>query len=311
MKAERRHQLKTNELAQKLSELPAYLREHGKYLVLVVVGLVVVLVIAGFVWRQRGRSAQKQNQQLQQAFADFSDLQAQAMQRARIEPAEEDAPVTISATYDPAAVVGSLQQLSQEAQGKPIRMTSLLQEAEVVRSELFLSTRPLPQAQKEQIRQKAGQLYRQVIQEYATYPVAVGLARLGLAELAEDEGNWREAESVYREISEDKDGFYAGTSLPAQAKHRLNMATENARPLRMDLLVVKGPQESLAAVPLGGMDAAGTASPQMNAAEEVPYGPLPQGSTDSVEPAKPDESTEPAASDAPDEASDAGDNPQP
>ena len=55
MKAEERHRLKTNELAESLQHLPEYLRKHGsKILTWVIVGLIVVVSVSWYFRSRKG-----------------------------------------------------------------------------------------------------------------------------------------------------------------------------------------------------------------------------------------------------------------
>jgi hypothetical protein len=54
MKAQRRHELKTNTLAQQLERLPFTLREHGGKILLAVIAVLLIIVLAVSAGRRGG-----------------------------------------------------------------------------------------------------------------------------------------------------------------------------------------------------------------------------------------------------------------
>ncbi len=221
MRAEERHRLKTNELAQKLSELPEYLRKHIKLISVGVVAVVVICIVGGFWWSARKKSYSRRNEELQGLFPQIVQIQYNAARAAQDPKAQSEA------TYNISSLLGALGNLSSEAQGTPIGMMALLQQADLKRSELYYTHRLLLDQEKEQICRASEKLYQQILSEYGDHAQAVGTAQLGLALVAEDRGDWEKAKKKYEEILAEKDGKLTGTTFPLLAQRRLRMINED------------------------------------------------------------------------------------
>jgi len=222
MRADERHRLKTNELAQKLSELPEYLRRHSKIISIGVVAVVVVCVVGGFWWSARKKTQSQRNEELQGLFPQIVQVQYSAARAA------QDSKTQSETTYNISSLLGALGNLSSEAQGTPIGMMALMQQADLKRSELYYSHRLLSDQDRENICRASESLYNQILSEYPNHALAVGMAKLGLALVAEDRGDWEKAKKTYEEILVGKDGKLAGTTFPLLAQRRLRLIDEIA-----------------------------------------------------------------------------------
>jgi len=226
MRAEERHRLKTNELAQKLSELPVYLRKHSKLISIAAAVLVVLCVVGGFWWNSRTQAYHRRNEQLQGIFPQINQIQIMAANAAQ-DPGSDDKSVA-SGEYNTLGLLGTLNSLSSEAKGTSLGMAALMQQADLKRSELYYINRRLSAQEREKICRDAENLYNQILNRYGKYPLAVGMAKMGLALLAEDRGDWTKAKITYEEILAQKDDKLAGTMFPFQAKRRLSMIDDIA-----------------------------------------------------------------------------------
>lgn len=223
MRAEDRHRLKTNELAQKLSELPEYLGKHSKTISIVLATAVVVCVV-GYFWRSAQNKAYlRQNEAFQELFPQIAQAQNNAATAAQDPKAQSE---TNSYTID--AILGTLANVSAKTQGTPLGMMALLQQADLKRSELYYSNRLLSDEERENICRTAESLYNQILSQYPNYPQALGTAKLGLALVAEDRGDWEKAKAVYEDILAETDGKLAGTSFPLLAQKQLRRIDEIA-----------------------------------------------------------------------------------
>lgn len=224
MRAEDRHRLKTNELAQKLSELPEYLRKHSKIISIGVVSAVAICVVGGFWWSARKKAYGRQNDELQGLLPQITQVQNDAVQTAQDPEAQSE----VNPQHKIATILGTLDNLSSEAKGTPVGMMALLQQADLKRSELYYSDRLLSDQEQENICRAAENLYNQILSRYPNYAQAVGMAKLGLALVAEDRGAWDMAKKTYEKIIAETDGKLAGTTFPLLAQRRLQMIDEIA-----------------------------------------------------------------------------------
>ena len=184
----------------------------------------MVCVAGGFWWNARKKGQQRRNEELQSLFPLITQVQILAVRAAQ----DPGAKPTSGTSYNPSSVLDSLQNLSTDAKGTGVGMTALMQQAELKRSELYYTNRKLTDEMRNGICQEAETLYNQILQEYGDYAVAVGTAKLGLALVAEDRGEWDKAKKAYQEILAEQDGKLAGTTSPLQAKRRLRKRDEMA-----------------------------------------------------------------------------------
>jgi hypothetical protein len=278
MKAEERHRLKTNELAQKLSELPDYLRKHSKYITIGIAVVVVVCVAGGFWWSARKKGQQSRNEELQSLFPQITQVQILAVRVAQ----DPGAKPTSGTSYNTSSVLGSLQNLSTDAKGTGVGMTALLQQAELKRSELYYTNRELTDAMRDGICREAETLYNQILQQYGDHAVAVGTAKLGLALVAEDRGQWDKAKKAYQEILAEQAGKLAGTTYPLQAKRRLRKIDEIA--IEIDFPYIEPVEEIIKPTTTSLLDAEGSPGKPSSTIEpikiEIPEAPKPKLETE-------------------------------
>jgi len=223
MKAERRHQLKTNELAESLGELPQYLRDHGAKIV--TVAIVVLAAVVAAYWffgsRKKALSARHAAVQEQIVQLDLAQL-TMAGQAARRLKGEADE-MFGTAPYDTDDLAKRLQAIAQEAPQTATGMLALIYQAEAVRSQLLFTERTLSLGEREQLCKEATDLYNDLLAEYPNDTTAVGMGKMGLALLAEEQGQWDSARQRYEEIVTLGQETLAGTVFPRQAARRLAM----------------------------------------------------------------------------------------
>ena len=275
MRAEERHRLKTNELAQKLSELQEYLRKHSKLISIGIVAVVLLCVVGGFWWNARKKSYSRRNDELQDLLPQIVQIQYSATQAAQDPKAQSEA-----YSYNVSSLLGALGNLSSEVQGTPVGMMALLQQADLKRSELYYTHRLLSEQEREQICLASENLYQQILSEYGDYAQAVGTAQLGLALVAEDRGEWEKAKKKYEEILAEKDGKLTGTTFPLLAQRRLRMIDEIAISIEFpDIEPEPEPKEpkKKAAISNEKVDVRKSLEPIKF---EIPKAPVPQVKTD-------------------------------
>ena len=247
MKAEERHRLKTNELAETLAELPQYVRTHRSKIITVAIAVVVVLV-AGVLWRRaKASKIESETRELQVLLMQAERMQYQAAWQASPQASDEE----IATIYDPAALTTSLASLAADPAGKSLGAAALVYQAELARSKLLFSDLEISQADRDAICQRADALYNMVLRDYAQMTWAVGMAKLGLGLVAEEQGQFDKAAQVYQEILDQAEGAFAATIYPAQAARRLAGLDDLAEPIEFaaerpvaDEPVVSAPSEA-------------------------------------------------------------------
>ena len=232
MKAQDRHKLKTNELAESLKELPEYWHKHGNKIVTVGIAA-LVLVVAGLWWHNTKTTAARGRLDLLQSLLTRKSLmQLQAAQAAQLgEAGSSDPTAALQAPYNAGPVAASLATLAQEEPDGGLGITALIQQADAIRSNLVFSNRATEPQLARQQRDRAAHIYEDILQRYPDKPAAVGASRLGLALLAEDKADWATAKGNYEEIIAQADGLLTGTVYPTLAQRRLQLLDEFSEPI--------------------------------------------------------------------------------
>jgi len=229
MKAEERHRLKTNRLAELLSETPEYLRKYMTHIITALVILAVAGVVLSWWWSARIKARQERAGQLQELINKGELMQLLAAYKNRIE-ADSSNTQGMPKTYNPEAIETGLGTIAEASAGSSVGMMALLQKAQTIRSILLFSDMPISQQQRQYICQQAQQFYKRLLQEYPRDKSAVGNARLGLGLVAEEEGDWGKAKQIYQEMAADNE--LAGTIFPMEAQRRLELMSNIEKPIQ-------------------------------------------------------------------------------
>ena len=224
MKAERRHELKTNALARGLEAMPFYLQQHGAK----ILGVLVVAILVFALLRYRA-SSERQNLQmagesLSQARAVIAELQdlggygttsvpeiARSARQAldNIPPATDD-PTILAETL---VARGDLNWALANRIERPEAATQPSERIEESSDELL---------------QRAENAYKEVLAKYPAQTLAVASARFGLAAIAENRGDWEAAGQQYEAVRDDET---LGQAFTEQAKLRLENLDEIKNPM--------------------------------------------------------------------------------
>jgi len=231
MRAEERHKLKTNELAESLSELPDYLRQHGNKILTGVI-IILVLVLGFFWWRNAQASAREENiARLNDLLAQKTLLQGLTVQQAQMEKSNDEQ----SLPYNAADLAGGFKAVAEKAAGNPMALIAMKEQAEALRSQLLYSSQPITDEQRKTLCTQAEGIYEQMKNGFPNSSQALGIANLGLALLAEEQGNWDKAREIYQQMVADGQTRLAGTMYPVQAQLRLKRIDEISQPIEFPL----------------------------------------------------------------------------
>jgi len=186
MKARRRHELKSHELADSLEQLVQFLREHGSK---VLTGLVVVVLAASvgfYLYRNRQISRQQGWQQ----------LYASGTRSGQVRPDD-------------------LQRLAEQTSDEKLAALAWKRVGDMLLAEYLFAD----EADRPDIARRAQQAYQTVLDRYSDNALAAGGARMGLAILRENLGQWDAAKKDYEQLAADRS--LAGLALSGLASQRL------------------------------------------------------------------------------------------
>ena|GEM_PF-259809 len=217
MKAEHRHELKSNELAEWLTHLPQWTKEN----LLTVIGVLVIIGAATAFYLWRGLNQKMLARKQLRLTTLVSQLGQSKMQI--LNQAEQGRDLSYI-LLEPA---GALKGFADEAGDGAMAALALIKRAEALRMELHYRTGVVSKEDLDGQIGLAKESYAAAVEKASSNPSLKAKARFGLGLCEEELGNLAEARRIYGEIVEDSD--FEATVAAAQAKHRLNTMADYSR----------------------------------------------------------------------------------
>lgn len=230
MKAERRHELKTNALARGIENLPQLWRQHGNKLLLVLIGIMLIIIVFRYRLTESAQREANAKSALTKAEAEIAELRG--------------IPYWLYGTED--AIVSLFSQQAGFAEDdvnealKSADDPQLRAQAYVARGDLNYmwagfptlpgaATRPslAPPHSREMYLNNAETAYNEVLKApLSANRQALWSARLGLAYVGEDRADWDAAKRNYESVINDSG---APPSIQKYAKDREDQLAELSR----------------------------------------------------------------------------------
>jgi tetratricopeptide (TPR) repeat protein len=204
MKAEEREELQQNDLATWMYRVPLFLKNYGSYLL-----LGVALLVLG--WRLWDWHQANQAKELQDAWASLNDA---------MKPTYTNPPSKLHAIID-------------QASSKPLQAFAYAKIGKFYLDYLNMGA-PADGLQgvkvsADQAAKESEEAFKKVISDYPDQTLALAEARLGLAALYENRGQWDDARKQYNAIVE-KSSPLAGTAFADVAQRRLDHVDDWSKP---------------------------------------------------------------------------------
>jgi tetratricopeptide (TPR) repeat protein len=295
MKSEHRHELKTNELAEWLRNLPQWFRENSKTIIVVTILAIVILSYYG--WRRYDKNVLQAREQTEftQLLDGISSIEGS------IVSAQQKG---MDYSYELITHANNLKMFAETARRRNMAAMALIKYGDILRKELHYRLEPVTEQDKQEQINRAKESYNQAIQKDPSNPALLAAAKFGLGLCAEELGDFDQAGRMYREIASNE--AFEGTVIIVQAKERLDNMSDYEEKIVFMPAPVKEPEA--AAEPMVKMESvdankpAGVGLPfDTNIPEDVNL--MPQ-SSDNIPPA-PDVSPMPLSPDVVSEDSDA------
>jgi hypothetical protein len=236
MKAERRHELKSNSLVQSLKLFPEAVKQYQSQIALVVVLIALAIVLL----RYRLSAAEQRLNEAQESLSIASDDLQRLQSTAPVPGA--DMQMVMKERED--FFSEGLQRADEAFQKAPDSKAALKAQALILKGDFNFNMANLPDLPgaatqpslrpsegEENLLSKASDAYTQVLQNYASEKFAVAAAHFGLAAVAENKGAWDAAKAQYQAISDGN----AETPYKNLASARLALIPELALPVAVDL----------------------------------------------------------------------------
>jgi hypothetical protein len=196
MKAEERHELKENDLKTWLQYgFPIWIKNNGSYVL-----LALALALLGFqLWRWYER---KQVAEAQAAWAELAATDAPGVENKAMK----------------------LQGIIDQYQSRPIKALALRalgnSYLDIVAAGATDEGPTATTIDKQDALNRAQAAFDRILKEFPEQTLAVGSAKIGLALIAENRGEWDSAKKQYEAIA-DKAGPFGGTAFAVDATNRL------------------------------------------------------------------------------------------
>jgi tetratricopeptide (TPR) repeat protein len=230
MKADHRHQLKTNELADWLAHLPEWARQNRTNLVAVAAVLVVAVIVYFWGFYRRDVVSVRNQVRLTTLLTQVPQ-QVDSVMRAAMQNTDQSYTLQLTAQ--------DLQEFAQDLSDNNMAALALIKRAETLRTELHLR---LAEVSRDELAKQIGQArasYQQALDRKPSSPALAATAHFGLGLCEEELGNFEQAAEIYRTAAGEQE--YAGTVAQAAADHRLKIMDD----FRTQIVFQPAPQPPL------------------------------------------------------------------
>jgi len=237
MRAEHRHELKTNELAEWLSNLPVWVKQNLR--MIIYIGVVVVLVAVSYLHRHYQKTTVASREQNAMTVI-LSQLPQQKLYIARTQAEGTDNSYTLLQAAD------ELDAIANSTKKDAVATLSLIKEAEILRTELQFRLGTITQEGITNQINRAKDKYNKAIEVYlkrSPNRSLEALAKLGLGLCEEELGNFDSARDLYKEVATG--AAFEATAPAAAAKQRLDLMDSFAE----KLVLKPAPKPTPAATP--------------------------------------------------------------
>jgi hypothetical protein len=210
MKADHRHELKTNELAEWISNFPQWAKQN--FTTIIVIMAIVAAVLGFYIWKSYFKGAAKARQQLRltslinQINIDKmrviqSNSEGRDLSFILLQPAEE------------------LSNFAMETRDDQMAALALIKRAEILRTELHYRLGTVSEQEITDQINRAKVSYTEAAKRASSNPSLMATAKFGLGLCEEEISNFDNAKQIYRDIVADPN--FEGTVTKATAQHRL------------------------------------------------------------------------------------------
>jgi tetratricopeptide (TPR) repeat protein len=215
MKSEHRHELRTNELAEWLNNLPQWTKKNLR--MIIYVSVVVVLAAGSYVYHRYQKDVVEVQKQVEltNLIAQLPQFKAQVLQS---QISGFDNSYMLIQTAD------DLQTAAENAKDDGAAAMALIKSAEVLRMELHYRLGRINRQDLESAIIQAKQRYNKAIEKVGASPYLKVMARFGLGLCEEELGNFEGAQQIYREITTNPE--FEGTTIASQAQQRLETMSD-------------------------------------------------------------------------------------
>jgi len=209
MKSEHRHELKTNELAEWLGNLPQWSKDN--LTTIIIASAVIVTAVIFYVWSIYSKKAIAEEQ------LEFTNLLNQlSSSKTQVLQAQSQGRDLSFILLQPA---NNLATFAQNTNNDQMAALALIKRAEALRTELHYRPGTVSQQDLTEQINKAEAAYTEAIRKSSANQSLIAAAEFGLGLCAEELGNFEKAKQIYQDIVTNPN--LEGIVAVAAAEHRL------------------------------------------------------------------------------------------
>lgn len=233
MKAKHRHELKTNELAEWLANLPKWTKENLR--MIIYLSIVAVLVLGTWIWKsyQKNIVSVNERMQLSRLIGELSQNRTATVQQ----QAEG-----FDVSYMLLQTANKLQNFARTTNHSDMAALAFIKSAEAFRTELHYRMGNIDNQTVSSQIEKAKTDYENAIEKSKYNYSLRGLATLGLGLCEEELRNFEKARQIYQQIVQDPE--LSATTAAASAEYRLKIMDNYTQ-----MAYFKAPPQTLPQVP--------------------------------------------------------------
>jgi tetratricopeptide (TPR) repeat protein len=213
MKSEERHELKSNELAEWLGNLPEWASENFKFIIGLTAVIVVIVGIYGWKVYYKNVVQARRQEEFTNLIGNISEMKGQIV-NAGLSSGSDTSYVLKDAANE-------LNKFAESTSNMDMAAYALIKQAEALRAQLHYG-KGVFDADKEQIK-NAKAAYELAIQK-STKPVLNAIAEYGLGLCEEELHNFDQAKQIYEKIVANPK--YAGITIVADVEFRIKTMSD-------------------------------------------------------------------------------------
>ena len=236
MKSEHRHDLKTNELAEWLGNLPQWTKKN--LITIICVSALLIAVAGVYIWRTYTKNVIQVREHL-----EFSNLLNQlSANKTQVLNAQAQGRDLSFILIQPANNLGNF---SKNTKNDRMAALALIKQAEALRTEMHYRRGAISEQDLTAQINQAKAAYTEAIQTHLkgiSNPSLTAAAEFGLGLCEEELGNFEKAQQIYQAVAANPD--FEGTVAVVQAKHRLETMADYKQKVILKLAPI-APADSL------------------------------------------------------------------
>jgi hypothetical protein len=215
MKSEHRHELKTNELAEWLANLPTWLKENSTSIIATAV--IITAVVGFYGWRRYNKNVVQVRES-----DEFTSLLNSASSE-KVQVAARQSQGTDSSHYL-IPLAANLKRFAENTSKKNMAALALIKEAETLRAELHYRLATVSKQDFTEQINRAKASYTEAVSKASSNPQLTAAAKFGLGLCAEELDDFDQARQIYQEIVSNAD--FEGTVYVVQAQQRMKYMSD-------------------------------------------------------------------------------------